>query len=529
MAGVRKKLILCIDLGTSGCKAAIFDIQGEFRGFDFTAVPLQLVPPGGAEQDPDDWWNAIVRSTRRLMQAHAVPPAHVVAVSVNTQWSGTVPVDADGRHLMNAIIWLDTRGAEQIKNVRRGRFSIAGFGAAKLWRWIRYSGGAPGRSGKDPLAHILYIREKLPEVYRKTYKFLEVKDYINLRLCGRFLATCDSITLHWLTDNRDLSRIDYHPSLLKMTGLPRDKFPELVRATDIVGTLTPRAAEDLGLTQAVKVLGGSPDMVAAGIGSGAVRDYEAHTYLGTSSWLSAHVPFKKLDLISSVASLPSAIPNRYFIATEQETAGNCLTFLKDNILYHQDELLREEQLPDVFKIFDRVAAGAPPGSHGLIFTPWLYGERTPVENHLIRGGWHNLSLNNNRADIIRSCLEGVALNQRWVLQAVEKFMQRETGPINIIGGGANSDIWCQIHADVFNRPIRQVADPILANARGSAYIAAVALGEMRFEEIPARIHIKRTFQPNPATRDLYDTLFKEFVNIYHANKEIHARLNQRKG
>jgi xylulokinase len=107
-------------------------------------------------------------------------------------------------------------------------------------------------------------------------------------------------------------------------------------------------------------------------------------------------------------------------------------------------------------------------------------------------------------------------------------MQRETGPINIIGGGANSDIWCQIHADVFNRPIRQVADPILANARGSAYIAAVALGEMRFEEIPARIVIKRTFQPDPATRDLYDTLFKEFVNIYHANKEIHARLNKRK-
>jgi xylulokinase len=528
MAGVRKKLILCIDLGTSGCKAAIFDIQGELRGFDFTAVPLQLIPPGGAEQDPDDWWNAIVRSTRRLMQAHAVSPDHVLAVSVNTQWSGTVPVDADGRHLMNAIIWLDTRGAEQIKNVRRGRFSIAGFGAAKLWRWIRYAGGGPGRSGKDPLAHILFIREHLPEVYRKTYKFLEVKDYINLRLCGRFLATYDSITLHWLTDNRDLTGIDYHPSLLKMTGLPRDKFPDLVRATDVIGKLTQQAAEDLGLPQGVKVIGGSPDMVAAGIGSGAVRDYEAHTYLGTSSWLSAHVPFKKLDLTSSVASLPSAIPDRYFIATEQETAGNCLTFLKDNVLYHQDELLREEQLPDVFKIFDRVAAGAPPGSHGLIFTPWLYGERTPVENHLIRGGWHNLSLNNNRADIIRSCLEGVALNQRWVLQAVEKFMQRETGPINIIGGGANSDIWCQIHADVFNRPIRQVADPILANARGSAYIAAVALGEMRFEEIPARIAIKRTFQPDPATRDLYDTLFKEFVNIYHANKEIHARLNKRK-
>jgi xylulokinase len=186
----------------------------------------------------------------------------------------------------------------------------------------------------------------------------------------------------------------------------------------------------------------------------------------------------------------------------------------------------EEKAPDSFKIFDRVAATAPPGANGLIFTPWLFGERTPVDNHLIRGGWHNLSLTNSRADIIRSCLEGVALNQKWVLNAVEKFMRRETGPTNIVGGGANSNIWCQIHADVLNRPIRQVADPILANARGSAFIAAVGLGEMRFEDIPDRITIKHIYQPNPDHRMLYDEMFTEFVNIYHANKGIHARLNR---
>ncbi|RJQ74399.1 MAG: xylulose kinase [Desulfobacteraceae bacterium] len=524
----KEKYILCIDLGTSGCKAAVFTIQGEFVGFDFTSVPLHLIPPGGAEQDPNDWWSAIRQSTRRLLQNHPVRPEEIAAVSVNTQWSGTVAVDQNGRHLMNALIWLDTRGAKQVKDIKRSRINLSGFGVGKLYRWLRWTGGAPSRTGKDPLAHILYIKEQHPDLYRATYKFMEVKDYINLRLTGKFLATCDSITLHWLTDNRDLSRIDYHPALLKISGLPREKFPDLVEATDIIGNLSRPAGADLGLPASVKVVGGSPDMIAAAIGSGAVRDYEAHSYLGTSSWLSAHVPYKKTDLGSGVAALPSAIPNRYFIANEQETAGNCLNFLRDNILYHPDELLREDKAPDIFKIFDREAATAPPGANGLIFTPWLFGERTPVDNHLIRGGWHNLSLTNSRADVIRSCLEGVALNQKWALGAVEKFMRRETGPISIVGGGANSDIWCQIHADVLGRPIRQVADPILANARGSAFIAAVALGEMRFEDIPGRIKIKQTYHPNPDHRELYDAMFKEFVNIYHANKEIHARLNRRK-
>lgn len=527
MTGAARRLVLSIDLGTSGCKAALFTMTGQCVGFDFTPVPLHLMPPGGAEQNPLDWWQAIVQSTRRLVSDPSVSAAEIAAMSVNTQWSGTVAVDRTGTPLMNAIIWLDTRGADPVNKVRRGLVNVDGYGVGKLLHWVRLAGGAPGRAGKDPLAHVLYIKTRLPHIYDQTYKFLEVKDYINLRLTGNFLATFDSITLHWVTDNRRLDRIDYHPRLLKIAGIQREKLPDLVRAIDVIGHLSQSAADDLGLPRTVQVVGGSPDTMAAAIGSGAVRDYDGHSYLGTSSWLSAHVPFKKLDIRSCIASLPCAIPDRYLICNEQETAGNCLTFLRDNVLYHKDQLLMEEKLPDVYKIFDQVAATAPAGANGLIFTPWLWGERSPVDNHLIRGGWHNLSLNNNRADIIRSCFEGVALNQRWVLCAVEKFIKRPMGAINMVGGGANSDIWCRIHADVFNRPIRQVAEPILANARGSAFIAAVALGELGFYDIPGKIKIKQVYEPDPNHRSLYDDLFAEYVRIYHANKAIHARLNRR--
>ncbi len=528
MTQSKHRYVLCIDLGTSGCKAALFTTHGENAGFAFSPVPLHLIQGGGAEQDPADWWNAICQSTKELFQNSNIKPEEIIAVSANTQWSGTVPVDKSGQNLMNCIIWLDSRGADQINRLRKGLINISGYGASKILRWIKITGGAPGATGKDPIAHILFIKEQFPEVFNNTYKFLEPKDYVNLKLTGKFLATYDSITLHWVTDNRDLSKVDYHAGLLKMTGLKRDMLPDLAQATDVIGTLSKEAARDLGLSESVVVIGGTPDTTAAAVGSGAVRDYEGHSYLGTSSWISAHVPFKKTDIGCGVAALPSAIPNRYYIANEQETAGNALTFLKENILYHKDELLQEENVPDVYKIFDRVAATAPAGSNGLIFTPWMYGERTPVDDPLIRGGWHNVSLDNNRADLIRSCLEGVAFNQKWLLNGVEKLMKRKMETITLVGGGGISDIWCQIHADIFNRKIRQVEDPIQANARGSAFLAGIALGDITFDDIPDRIKTKRIYEPDPKNRKVYDDMFKEFINIYHANKKIHARLNRGK-
>jgi xylulokinase len=212
---------------------------------------------------------------------------------------------------------------------------------------------------------------------------------------------------------------------------------------------------------------------------------------------------------------------------EQETAGGVLTYLKNNILYHQDELLKEAAGPDVYKIFDRIAAKVPAGSNKVIFTPWLNGERTPVEDNSVRAGLFNLSLDNTREDIIRAFLEGVAFNQKWVLKYVEKFIGRRMDPLHIVGGGAVSDLWCQIHADILNRTIKQVKDPIQTNARGAAFIASVALGFLEFEDIPKYVEINNRFEPNPQHRKIYDGMFQEFLNIYKQNKKIYKRLNSK--
>jgi xylulokinase len=181
---------------------------------------------------------------------------------------------------------------------------------------------------------------------------------------------------------------------------------------------------------------------------------------------------------------------------------------------------------DFFAALNQVAEQSPAGSHGLIYTPWLYGERAPVDDGWIRAGIHNLSLENTRSDIVRAVMEGVAFNTRWVLEAVEKFCGRPMNPINMVGGGAESNVWCQIHADVLNRTIRQVKDPILANARGAALIASVGLGYTRFDDVPQYVQFQNEYQPNPNHRALYDKLFAEFVNLYKQNKGIYERLNR---
>ncbi len=522
------KYILTIDLGTSGPKVALISIHGHVVGSEFKDTPIILLPGGGAEQDPEGWWNAIMTACKKLLAKNIVGTDKIIAVSVTTQWSGTVAVDQGGKHMMNAIIWMDSRGAETIKDIMQGPVKIEGYPLVKLLTWLKLSGGGPSHSGKDAICHILWIKKNNPDLYRKTYKFLEPKDYINLRFTGKFAATYDSILLHWVTDNRDPSRIVYSDRLINMVGIDRSKLPDLIQATDILGPLKKEVAAELGLKEGTPVIGGTPDVPSAAVGSGAVRDYEGHFYIGTSSWISAHVPFKKTDIAHNFGSFPSPVPGRYVILTEQECAGKCLTWIRDNVLYHQDELMQEENAPDIFKVLDKIVAGVPAGSNNVIFTPWLYGERSPVDDCHIRASLFNVSLENNRADILRAIFEGVAFNAKWLIAPVEKFMGRKFDYLNFIGGGANSNVWSQIIADILDRPIRQVEGPIYANARGAAFLAAIALKHITLEDIPRYIQIKAEYKPNPDNRRVYDELFNEFINYYNAQKKVCARMNRNK-
>ncbi len=521
----KEPYILTVDLGTSSLKTALISTSGKVMGWEAQDLPLYILPNGGAEQNPQDWWDAFMVTARRLIQKEMVPVENIIAVCCSTQGECTVPVDDEGNALMNAISWYDMRGAKYLPKIIGGLIKMSGYNLFKILRWLNLTGGAPTHTGTDPSAHMLFIRYEYPEIYQKTYKFLAALDYMNLRLTGKIVATSDSILTSWVTDNRDSQHITYDDGLLKDCGIAPDKFPELVQCTTVVGDLKREVAQALGLKDGVKVVAGAIDVSAAAIGSGAVNDFDAHVYIGTSNWVAAHVPYKKTDLSSSMASVPCAIPGKYLMIVLQTTAGGNLNYLRDKILFHKDELLNENHPLDVFQIFDRIAAKVPAGSHGLMYMPWIYSERAPIDDRNVRAALFNISLENTREDIIRAFLEGVALNTRWLIAPAEKFMGRKLTQLNFVGGGAKSDVWSQILADVLNLNINQVRDPVQANARGAAFIAAVGQDYMGFEDIPQKVEFKATYSPNPENRALYDKLFAEFVHFYHQNKGSYKRLN----
>jgi len=510
-----EQYVLAFDLGTGGPKVVVVGTSGRIVAHAGEPVALHLFEGGGAEQDPAEWWSAICRAARRAVAEAGIDLGRLIGVGGTAQWSGTVAVGSDGEPLMPAIIWMDSRGNKAIRRVVGGPVNVLGYDPRKAMRWLQVTGGAPGLSGKDPVSHILFIRDAHPDVYARTATFLEPCDYLNLKLTGRASASFDSIAAHWVTDNRAIDRVDYDERLLEITGLDRSMLPDLVAPGNIMGTLTAAAASDLGVPAGLPVAVGSGDVHSAVFGSGATADFAAHLYIGTSSWISGHVPFKKTAPTSNVASIPAALAGRYLIVDEHETAGACLTFLRDNLGLAED-----------FDAMDAMVDTVPPGSGRVLFTPWLNGERSPVDDHTVRGGFHNLSLSTTRAQMVRAVYDGVAFNSRWLFEAVEKFVGRRLDSLAFIGGGANSDQWAQIHADVLGREIRQVADPVLANARGAALITLMALGRIRVEQIPDMVEIRRTFTPDPSTTDEYGVLFGEFVALYKQTKGIFKRLNR---
>jgi len=520
-----ENLYLAIDLGTSCMKTALITTSGKVLGWKSQPIQLIVTPDGGAEQNPQEWWQAFIDCTRRLLHNHPGAAQAVRAVCCSTQGEGTIPVDRQGNALCNCILWMDMRGAAELKKQLDGVVKLAGADLFKVLRFIRLTGGMPSMTGKDPAGHMLFLRDRHPEIYTQTYKFLNVLDFLNLKLTGEFTASVDSITTSWVTDNRNPADIHYAPQLISTLGIDAEKLPDVLPCSAVVGNLQPSAAAALGLSTDVKVVAGAIDNTAAAIGAGTVEDYLPHLYIGTSSWITAHVPFKKTDVFSGMASIPCALPNRYLLTALQATAGGNLIFLRDKILYHKDELLQEAQVPDIFKVLDQIAERVPAGSNGVLYTPWIWGERAPVEDRTLRAGLYNLSLNNNREDIIRAFLEGIAFNTNWLMKPVKNFLGRTPQRIHIVGGGAQSAVWCQIFADVLDMQVCQVSDPVQANARGAAWIAAAGMGDIQFSDIPALVSFQQVFNPNPHNRRIYAEKFEIFKQIYGKMSPVFRRLN----
>ncbi len=518
--------ILAHDVGTSGNKAAIVTPMGDVVGTARSTYEVFFPKAGWAEQNPRDWWEAICKTTREVLATSKVSPSAIAGICLTGQMAGCVPVDKDGNPTRNAISWLDTRSKSVAKRIGSGGLTIGGYNIGKIIKWLHITGGGPSLAGKDFTTQALWIREEEPAVWKNTAKFLSVKGYLIFQSTGKFVITHDDANLTWFMDTRK-NRMCWSESLLTALKFPQEKLPNLIKCTDIVGPLTAKAAQAMGMREGIPVIGGGGDIITATVGSGAVREMEGHIYIGTSDWVTVHVEKRRVSPTTATGSICSAHPNKYIAIAEQEVAGAALEWAQ-NQLYHAELLKREEKTTNLYEIFDKLVAQSEPGAMGLYFLPWMFGERVPLDNPTIRGGLVNLSLTHHREHIIRAVFEGIALNIRWALWAVEnKITKHPFEYLKFGGGGAKSDIWCQILADVTQRPIWRMKDPQSVGARGAALIASFALGFIKdYERIADIVPVDQKFAPRPEFADLYDRMFANFKAYYKANKEWYKVVNK---
>jgi len=528
--------VLAHDIGTTGNKTCVYRVGDrlELLHSCMEEYPLFMTPDGGAEQRVDDWWDAICRGTHRALAATGIPPEEIKGIAFCCQMQGSIFVDREGKALRNPMNYMDSRATKQIeKALHHGLIRIQKFNAIKGLRSLWITGGLAA-TAKDPLWKYHWVRENEPEVFKRADKWLDVKDYLTMRCTGNVAMTQDSAHLTFLYNTRP-GKLGWSKQLCSMFNVDSRLLPRVITSTEKVGELTKVASADLGLKEGTPVFGGGGDASCVPIGAGCTLPDSMHIYIGTSGWVSANVGKRMVDINNFIASILGAIPGRYNYIAEQETSGLCLQWVRDHLaldeigVYLKDHPGASDQYPIPSSLYDLLNATVeltPPGAGGVIFTPWLHGNRAPREDPYVRAMFFNLSMNTGKRMMIRAVLEGVAYHKRWMLEALEKRVPRQD-KIRFVGGGAKSEVWCQIIADVTGRVIETIENPQDAGAVGAAVICGVGLGVIpSFQAAHSFIPVKKTYRPRPEYRATYNTGYDVFTKLYKQNKALYRALNR---
>lgn len=519
--------ILAYDVGTTGVKTCLFRMEKAIalvasaqRGYG-----LYVLADGGVEQDAEEWWAAMCATTRALFQKTQVRPSEIAGISFCSQMQGLVLVDRSGRAVRRPMSYMDQRAKTEIREGMAHGIQVAG---ANVWRLIRSLAitGAVSSSVKDPVWKYKWVEKNEPELFQNVYKWLDVKEYLICRCTGAFVMTEDSAYSTFLYDTRR-GREGWNASLCRMLKVRMEHLPRIVKSTDQVGALTRGAAEELGLTEGTPVFGGGGDAALIGVGAGCTQLGDTHIYSGTSGWVSTIVDRQLVDTNAMIAAIVGAQSGRFNYFAEMETAGKCLEWVKDHLaldeigIYLRKEHVAESQESVYTSLYDyltQTIRKVPPGAGGVIFTPWLHGNRCPFEDPNAAGIFFNIRLETGKTELIRAVLEGVCYHLRWMLECQDRRI-KTSDPIRFVGGGALSEVTCRILADLTGRTMETVASPQNVGAVGAAAVAGVGLGAIGgLEQVRDLVPAVLAFHPDPEAKAAYDRNYQVFQHLYRANR-----------
>ncbi|NLD71887.1 MAG: xylulokinase [Chloroflexi bacterium] len=496
------ELILAHDLGTTGNKASLFGPEGDPVASAYAPYPTAYSRPGWAEQDPGDWWGAVVRSTQELLGGSRYGPDDVAVVAFSGQMMACLPVDAEGAPLRSAIIWADQR-AEAQADVLAERV-----GRRRVYEITGHRAGASYTAAKA-----MWLRDEQPEVYRRTHRLLQPKDYVAYRLTGEIATDFSDASG---TNLFDLRARTWSGDILQAIDLDPALLPPAQPSATVIGSVTASAAAETGLRPGTPVVIGGGDGACATAGAGVVGPGDAYAYLGASSWI-ANISREPLyDPAQRTFTFAHLDPDYLFPTGTMQCAGGSFDWL--------ERLYRGGGEGALYDEMEEQAAGAAAGAGGLLFLPYLIGERSPHWNPHARGAFVGLTMTHGRAEMARAVLEGVAFNLRIILDAF-----REQGApiaaLRLIGGGARSDAWRQILADILNVPLLRTGLIVEATALGAAIAGGVGVGLYPGYEVAAELAPAYPGEePDPAHAGRYEEQYGVFREAYEALVPIYERM-----
>jgi len=505
------KALLGIDIGTTACKTVLVDQSGRIVDSEIEGYPLYSPRHGWSEQAPEDWWTAATHTVQRLLGRHPEAAAELAGIGLSGQMHGLVPLDRGGQVLRKAILWNDQRTEAQCEKITAKAGGVNGLLAYTNNRML------PGYTG----GKILWLRENEPQIYRRMARFVNPKDYIRLRLTGELATEVSDASGTGLFDVRARA---WSRSLFELLDIPLELAPRCHESIEASGGVRAEAAESLGLPKGLPVVGGGGDSVIQTLGTGVTSSDVLMTTIGTAGIISTAFESFRENPGGKLQVFCNVMHGRWHAMGVTLSAGGSLAWAREVLGGAEAEVAAQSGL-DAYELISREAENSPPGAGGIIFLPYLGGERCPHVDPGARGAFVGLSLISRKRDIFRSILEGVIFSFREVAEIFGSLGQ-DFRYIATSGGGAQSPLWRQIHADIFKKRVVTVSGSIGGAAYGAALVAGVGLKVWPdFEAACANLAVETDTPPNPANYRLYDRYYALYRGFYPLLKPGFAALS----
>ena len=493
-----KQYILAHDLGTSGNKATLYALDGRLVKSCVASYPLTVTEANTAEQNADDWWRAVVNSTRLLLED--ISPADIAAVSFSGQMMGCLCVDESGNPLRPSLIWADMR------SVREAEMIGQNLSPDEFYRIIGHR-----LSPSYSATKLMWVRDNEPDVYKRTYRMLNAKDYIVYRLTGVFATEPSDASSTCLMD---ISTLSWSDTVIRAAGLSGDKLPDIIPSTAVAGTVTAEAARATGLLCGTPVVMGGGDGSCAAVGCGVVKEGSANLCLGTSSWISVASKTPIFDPERKTFTFAHVVPDSYIPTGTMQTGGGALSFAV-KMLYGAPNGHPAYSKEEIYRSVNEEVYASPLGAKGLTFLPYLMGERSPRWNDRAKGSFIGLTMAHERGDMLRAVMEGVGFNLAIILDTLQKN-GCVIDSLIAVGGGARNPAFIDILADILAVSVKVPNDLEEATSMGAAITGGVGIGAFGFEDAERFLKIAEEASPRREKCEAYRALMPRFDALYEA-------------